>query len=81
MAHFKDKERTDYVIQNWLRTRSTIEYLGAWEQLYNPNFNPTEFDGFRNSAGLNSFTLTAKQWIQKTNAIGIMSKAGRYGGT
>ena len=81
MAHFKDKERTDYVIQNWLRTRNTIEYLGAWEQLYNPNFNPTEFDGFRNSAGLNSFTLTAKQWIQKTNAIGIMSKAGRYGGT
>ena len=81
MAHFKDKERTDYIIQNWLRTRSTIEYLGAWEQLYNPNFNPTEFDGFRNSAGLNSFTLTAKQWIQKTNAIGIMSKAGRYGGT
>ena len=55
--------------------------MGAWEQLNNPNFNPTEFDGIRNSAGLNSFTLTAKQWIQKTNAIGIMSKAGRYGGT
>lgn len=81
MARYKDKERTDYIIQNWIRSRSTIEYLGVWEQLNNPNFNPIEFDGFRNEAGLNSFTLTPKQWIDKTNAIGIKSKAGRYGGT
>lgn len=52
MAHFKDKERTDYIIQNWLRSRSTIEYLGAWEQLNNPNFNPTEFDGIRKEKSL-----------------------------
>lgn len=81
MARYKDKERTDYIIQNWLRSRSTIEYLGVWEQLNNPNFNPIEFDGFRNEAGSNSFTLTPKQWVDKTNAIGIKSKAGRYGGT
>ena len=76
-----DKQRTDYIIQNWLRSRSTIEYLGVWEQLHNPNFNPIEFDGFRNQAGLHSFSLTPKEWVQKTNAIGIYSKAGRYGGT
>lgn len=81
MARYKDKQRTDYIIQNWLRSRNTIEYLGVWEQLHNPNFNPIEFDGFRNQAGLHSFSLTAKEWVQKTNAIGIYSKAGRYGGT
>ena len=81
MARYKDKQRTDYIIQNWLRSRSTIEYLGVWEQLHNPNFNPIEFDGFRNQAGLHSFSLTPKEWGQKTNAIGIYSKAGRYGGT
>jgi len=58
-----------------------IEFLGIWEQLNNPNFKPIEFDGFKKSAGLNSFTLTPKQWIEKTAAIGIVSKAGRYGGT
>lgn len=81
MARYKDRQRTDYIIQNWMRSRSTIEYLGVWEQLHNPNFNPIEFDGFRNQAGLHSFSLTPKEWVQKTNAIGLYAKAGRYGGT
>jgi hypothetical protein len=81
IARYKDATRTDYIIQNWLRTRNTIEFLGIWERLNNPDFNPIEFEGFRNSAGLNSFVLTSKQWINKTNAIGIVAKAGRYGGT
>ncbi len=81
IARYKDAERTDYLIQNWLRNRNTIEFLGIWEHLNNPSFNPIEFDGIRNQAGLNSFVLTAKQWIKKTGAIGIVSKAGRYGGT
>jgi hypothetical protein len=81
IAKYKDEKRTDYIIQNWLRNRNTIEFLGIWEHLNNPNFNPIEFDGFRKRAGLNSFILTAKQWIEKTNAIGIISKSGRYGGT
>lgn len=81
MARFKDTAKTDYTIQNWMRVRNTIEYLGAWEQLNNPNFKPLEFEGFRNQAGLNSFVLTPKQWVEKTNAIGIYSKSGRYGGT
>ena len=81
IARYKDKERTDYIIQNWLRNRNTIEFLGIWEHLNNPDFKPIEFDGFRKQAGLNSFVLTAKQWIDKTNAIGLISKPGRYGGT
>jgi len=81
IAKHKDSKRTDYIIQNWLRNRNTIELLGFWEMMYNPNFKPIEFDGFKNQAGLNSFTLTAKQWIEKTRAIGIISKSGRYGGT
>ncbi|MFZ2455940.1 MAG: KilA-N domain-containing protein [Candidatus Altiarchaeia archaeon] len=81
IARYKDVERTDYIIQNWLRNRNTVEFLGIWEQLNNPNFNPIEFDVFRKQAGLNSFTLTAKKWIERTNATGIISKAGRYGGT
>ena len=81
IARYKDKKRTDYIIQNWLRNRNTIELLGFWETLNNPNFKPIEFDGFRNKAGLNSFVLTSKQWIEKTNAIGLISKQGRYGGT
>ena len=81
IARFKDSKRTDYIIQNWLRTRNTIEFLGIWERLNNPDFNPIEFEGFRNNAGLNSFVLTSKQWITKTNAIGLIAKAGRYGGT
>jgi len=81
IARYKDPDRTDYLIQNWLRNRNTIEFLGIWERLNNPDFNPIEFDGFRNQAGLHSFTLTPKQWIEKTSAIGLISKPGRYGGT
>lgn len=81
IARYKNTARTDDLIRNWLRNRNTIEFLGIWEQLNNPDFNPVEFDGFKKEAGLNSFTLTAKQWINSTNAIGIISKAGRYGGT
>jgi hypothetical protein len=81
IARYKDPERTDYLIFNWLRNRNTLEFLGLWEQINNPGFNPIEFDGIRKQAGLNSFILTAKQWIERTGAIGIESKAGRYGGT
>jgi len=81
IARYKDSERTDYIIQNWLRNRNTIEFLGVWEQLNNPGFKPIEFDGIRKQAGLNSFSLTAKRWIDITGAIGLISKAGRYGGT
>lgn len=81
IAKYKNAEGTDDLIRNWLRNRNTIEFLGIWEQLNNPNFKPVEFDGFRKQAGLNSFTLTPKQWIEKTGAIGIISKSGRYGGT
>ncbi|MCY2992611.1 MAG: KilA-N domain-containing protein [Planctomycetota bacterium] len=81
IARYKDSYETDDLIRNWLRNRNTIEFLGIWEQLNNPDFNPVEFDGFRKQAGLNSFSLTPKQWIQKTNAIGIVSSAWRYGGT
>ena len=81
IARYKDPERSDYLISNWLRNRNTIEFLGLWEQINNPAFNPIEFDGIQKQAGLNSFILTAKQWIERTGAIGIQSKAGRYGGT
>ena len=81
IARYKDSERTDYIIQNWLRNRNTIEFLGVWERLNNPDFNPIEFDGIRKQAGLNSFVLTAKRWIDATRAVGLISKAGRYGGT
>src|SRR5271165_1683253 len=81
IARYKDAERTDDLIRNWLRNRNTIEFLGIWEQLNNPGFKPVGFDGFRKQAGLNSFTLTPKQWTEQTGAIGIVSKAGRYGGT
>ena len=81
MAKFRDSERTNYIIQNWMRTRSTIEFIGLWEQLHNPNFKGIEFDAFRIDSGSNSFTLTPKKWIESTNAIGIISKSGRYGGT
>lgn len=81
IARYKDSERTDYLIQNWMRNRNTIEFLGLWERLNNPGFNPIEFDGIRKQAGLNSFVLTAKRWIDATRAVGLVSKAGRYGGT
>jgi hypothetical protein len=81
IARHKDSERTDYIIQNWMRSRNTIEFLGIWEKLNNPDFNPIEFDGIKKQAGLNSFVLTARQWIAKAGAIGITSQPGRYGGT
>jgi hypothetical protein len=81
IARHKDTAHTDTIIQNWLRNRNTIELLGFWEVMYNPNFKPLEFEGFRKQAGLNSFVLTPKKWIETTNAIGIISKSGRYGGT
>ncbi len=81
IAKYKDSERSDYIIHNWLRNRNTLEFLGLWEKINNSNFNPIEFDEFRKQAGLNSFILPVKQWIEKTKAIGITSKPGRYGGT
>ncbi len=81
IARFKSADRSDDLIRNWLRNRNTLEFIGLWEQLNNPDFNSVEFDGFRMKAGLNSFTLTPKQWINATQAVGIQSKAGRYGGT
>ena len=69
------------LIEKWLRNKNTIEFLGIWEGVYNPNFNSPEFEGIKNMAGLNRFILSVKQWIEKTNAIGIIAKAGRYGGT
>lgn len=81
MVKGKDTERPDMVIQNWMRNKDTIEFLGLWEHLNNPDFNPVEFEGFRKNAGTNRFSLTPKAWINATNAIGIVSKAGRYGGT
>lgn len=81
IARHKNQDHTDDLIRNWIRNRNTVEFLGIWEQLNNPAFKPVEFDGFRNQAGLNSFALTPKQWIEATGAVGIVSKPGRYGGT
>ncbi len=81
IAKHKDAQNTDDIIKNWLRNRNTIELLGFWEMMYNKDFKPVEFDGFKKQAGLNSFVLTPKKWIETTNAIGISSKSGRYGGT
>ncbi len=81
IAKRKNPEHSDDVIRNWLRSRSTVEFLGVWERLNNPGFNPVEFDGIRIQTGLNSFVLTPKQWLEKTGAIGLRSSAGRYGGT
>lgn len=69
------------LIEKWLRNKNTIEFLGIWEEMYNPMFNSPEFEGIKNEAGLNRFIMSVKQWISKTNAIGIIAKAGRYGGT
>lgn len=81
IAKSRNPKHPDDLIRNWLRNRNTLELLGIWEQLHNPDFNPVEFDGIKKQAGLNSFTLTPKQWISSTNAIGLNSRAGRYGGT
>ena len=80
IAKHKSEDPTA-VIGNWMRNRNTIEYLGIWESLYNPQFNHLEFEGFKREAGLNAFTLSPQKWINATNAIGIISKSGRYGGT
>ena len=76
-----DASRAADVIKNWLRSRTTLEFLGTWEVMYNPNFKVVEFDHFKREAGLHTFTLSAKEWIDKTNAIGMYVQSGRYGGT
>ena len=81
IARQKNDEDPNGVIGNWMRNRNTIEFLGIWESLYNPNFNPLEFEGFRKEAGLNAFTLSPSKWVESTNAIGIKAISGRYGGT
>lgn len=81
IAKRKEPLRSDLVIQNWLRNRNTVEFLGVWERLNNESFKPLEFEGFKSRAGLNSFVLTVKQWTEGTGAIGLVSKPGRYGGT
>jgi hypothetical protein len=81
IARFKNFKEPKDVIKNWLRNRSTIEFIGLWEKIYNPEFNGVEFDSFLFEAGSNSFTLSPTKWIEKTNAIGIQNKLGRGGGT
>ena len=81
IAKYKNKDDAFIVINNWMRLRGTIEFIGLWEQLSNPDFKPIEFDRFKYEAGSNSFTLSPQKWIKTTNAIGIISKSGRYGGT
>jgi hypothetical protein len=80
IARYKSDDPTA-VIQNWMRNRDVIEFLGLWERLHNSDFKPLEFEGFKKQAGANAFTMSPKKWIEATNAIGIVSKAGRYGGT
>ncbi len=80
IAKFKSSDPND-VIKNWMRGRDTLEFLGLWESLHNSDFNPVEFDGIRSQAGLNTFTMSPTKWIESVQAIGIVSKAGRYGGT
>lgn len=80
-AKDEDTNRPDMIIQNWMRNKDTVEFIGLWETINNPDFKPIEFEGFRNAAGTNRFSLTPKVWIEKTNAIGIISKPGRLGGT
>ena len=80
IARYRSSDPND-VIKNWMRGRETIEFLGLWESLHNPDFKPVEFDGFRSQAGLNAFTMSPTKWINGVGAIGIVTKAGRYGGT
>ena len=80
IARYKSDDPND-VIKNWMRGKDVIQFLGLWEKLNNPDFKPVEFDGFKMEAGTNAFTLSPQKWITATNAIGIISKAGRYGGT
>lgn len=80
IARYRSDDPTA-VIANWMRSKDTIEFLGLWEQLNNVDFNPLEFEGFKNEAGANAFTMSPLKWVKTTNAIGIISKSGRYGGT
>ena len=81
IARYKNMHEPKDVVKNWLRVRDTIEFLGLWETIHNPNFKGVEFDSFRKDAGTNAFTLSPQRWIENTNAIGIISKSGRGGGT
>jgi len=81
IAKYKNKGNPNVLILNWLRNKNTIAFLGLWEQLNNPNFKPVEFEGFKNKAGSKNFTLSPTKWIKQTDAIGIISTSGRYGGT
>jgi len=81
IARYKNPEEPNAVVANWMRNRNTIEYLGLWEQLYNADFKPLEFEGFLHEAGANAFTLSPMKWVESTNAIGIVVKRGRGGGT
>ena len=81
IARYKNAHEPKDVVKNWLRVRDTIEFLGLWETIHNPNFKGVEFDSFRKEAGTNAFTLSPQRWIENTNAIGIVSKSGRGGGT
>ncbi len=81
IAKYKNRDDAFIVINNWMRLRDTIEFLGLWESFSNPDFKPIEFDRFRKESGYNAFTLSPQKWITSTNAIGITSKSGRYGGT
>lgn len=80
IARYKNPDEPKAVVANWMRLRSTIEFLGLWEQIHNPDFKGLEFDAFKNEAGNNAFTLSPQKWISSTNAIGLVSKSGRYGG-
>jgi len=81
IAKYRNREDPRFVIQNWMRNRNTLEFVGLWEVLNNENFNRVQFDTFRNESGLNRFIMTPQKWIESTNAIGIIAKSGRYGGT
>jgi len=81
IAKYRNEDDPRFVIQNWMRNRNTVEFLAVWEELQNPDFNRVQFEAVRNEAGLNRFVMTPTRWIETTNAIGIVSKAGRYGGT
>lgn len=80
MARHRNPEFPADVVKNWLRLRSTIEFLGLWEQMNNPDFKLVEFDQFKNDAGSNAFVMSPQKWVKETNAIGLVSKSGRYGG-
>jgi len=81
MAKFRNPNHTGLVIANWLRTNYTLEFMGIWEKMNNINFNVLEFEYIRNESGSQSFTISVSQWVERTNAIGIITSAGRYGGT